>query len=242
MNLPPNGDPNIHILLAVVTALGDLCDSLVFVGGCATGLLVTSVRAQSVRPTDDVDVVAEVLSAHEYHKLEEKVAARGFKHDTSADAPICRWIYDAIKLDLLPSKEGVLGFHNRWYPAVLDTATVAELPGGRQIRLISGPAFLATKLEAFADRGRGDYVLSHDLEDIVTIIDGREGLLAELRVVDVEMLSYISKSIAALLEKTEFMQALPGHLPGDSASQQRLPTLIARLRAIAELKTLVSAG
>ena len=43
--------------LMAVQALGDLTDSLVFVGGCATGLLVTKIRANQIRATEDVDAV-----------------------------------------------------------------------------------------------------------------------------------------------------------------------------------------
>jgi len=38
-------NPNVAILELAVRALGELTDSLVFVGGCATGLLVTKTRA-----------------------------------------------------------------------------------------------------------------------------------------------------------------------------------------------------
>jgi hypothetical protein len=42
-------DPNLAILIPVVIELGELCDSLVFVGGCATGLLITADWAHRVR-------------------------------------------------------------------------------------------------------------------------------------------------------------------------------------------------
>ena len=60
-------EKNLAILATVAAALGDLRASLVFVGGCATGLLVTNVRAQPIRMTDDVDLVAHVISQQEYH-------------------------------------------------------------------------------------------------------------------------------------------------------------------------------
>ncbi len=49
-------NPNLAILETAVQALGKLTDSLVFVGGCATGLLVTRTRANQIRATEDVDV------------------------------------------------------------------------------------------------------------------------------------------------------------------------------------------
>jgi hypothetical protein len=40
--------------------------------------------------------------------------------------------------------------------------------------LAGSVAFVATKLEAFASRGGGDFLTSHDLEDVLNIVDGRE--------------------------------------------------------------------
>ena len=48
-------NPNLAILEMAVQALGELTDSLVFVGGCATGLLITRTRANQIRATEDVD-------------------------------------------------------------------------------------------------------------------------------------------------------------------------------------------
>ncbi|MHB1814962.1 MAG: hypothetical protein ACYCUE_09065 [Steroidobacteraceae bacterium] len=75
-------NPNLTITEMAVQALGDLTDSLVFVGGCATGLLVTRMRANQIRATEDVDVVAQVATIAEYHCVETMLASRGFKHDT----------------------------------------------------------------------------------------------------------------------------------------------------------------
>jgi hypothetical protein len=33
-------NPNLYLLIAIAQAMGPLCDQVVFVGGCATGLLV----------------------------------------------------------------------------------------------------------------------------------------------------------------------------------------------------------
>ena len=118
-------DPNLAILEIAAEALGTLTHSLVFVGGCVTGLLVTSIRTHQIRATKDVDVIAEVATVREYHGVEAQLASRGFKHDSSPDAPICRWLKAGLILDLMPSQPGVLGFHNRWYPLAVSTAKCA---------------------------------------------------------------------------------------------------------------------
>lgn len=103
-------DPNLLILFPIVEALGELCEKLVFVGGRATGLLLTAQRAQSIRPTLDVDVVAHAGSIAKYHAMERQLEASGFSHDLSADAPICRWIKDRVLFDMMPSEPGPSGF------------------------------------------------------------------------------------------------------------------------------------
>ena len=100
------------------------------------------------------------------------------------------------------------------------------------IRLITAPAFLATKLEAFAGRGNGDYLFSHDLGDFFAIIDGRESVIEECRRSSFELKVYLRDRITTLLATRAFIEAMPGHLSGDAASQARLPDLEEKLRAL----------
>ena len=48
-------NPNLHIMIAAANRLGELRDDMVFIGGCATGLLITDPAAPEVRATIDVD-------------------------------------------------------------------------------------------------------------------------------------------------------------------------------------------
>lgn len=228
-------DPNLAILVPIAQALGDLCESLVFVGGCATGLLLTARRAQAIRATQDVDVVVRAVSIVDYQAMERAIESRGFKHDLSPEAPICRWVLDGVMLDLMPSEPGILGFHNRWYPLAVTTATRVRLPGGMEIPVIAAPLFVATKLEAFHGRGKSDYLASHDLEDLITVIDGRQELIAEIQNSDDELRRYIAAEMSKLLKESDFQLALPGHFPGDAASQARVPELLRRIQSIAQL-------
>jgi len=234
MSVREAADPNRAILSLVAHALGDLCEELVFVGGCATGLLVTSVRAQTVRMTEDVDLVAQVTTAQEYHAMESRLASKGFKHDMSPDAPICRWRCQGIEVDLMPSGT-ILGFHNRWYPLALATAEQVTLEDGLTIRLIAAPVFVGTKLEAFKGRGNNDFLLSHDLEDIITVVDGRAELVEEMQKAPAELRQHVAAEFRTLLDAPGFLEAMPGHLPGDAGSQRRLPSLIATLKRLSQL-------
>lgn len=225
-------DPNLPLLTAVVRALGALRDRFVFVGGCATGMLLTDVAAAPVRATQDVDVIVEVLTLADYHALERELERAGFAHDRSPDAPVCRWVVANCLLDVMPTDERILGFANRWFGEAIRTAALVRLPSGEAIRLVTPPMFLATKLEAFRTRGRGDFRASHDLEDIVTVVDGRPELPREVLASAPSVRTYLASEIGTLLQNAAFIQALPGHLPGDEASQARAPLIRDRFREI----------
>ncbi len=227
-------DPNLPLLESMVSALGALCDRFVFVGGCITGLLVTEPASPLVRATRDVDVVVQVVSLGDYYALERQLEQAGFSHDQRKGAPVCRWLAAGAMLDVMPTDQTILGFGNCWYEEAVRTASSLSLPSHRPIRLISAPAFVATKLEAFADRGGNDFLASHDLEDIITLIDGRPELAGEAAATSTDLRDYLAIKIQALLKTPAFIDALPGHLAGDAASQARLPIILERLKRIVE--------
>ena len=51
-------------------------------------------------------MVVHAISTADYHAMETAVEARGFKHDLSPEAPICRWVLHGIALDMMPSQPG----------------------------------------------------------------------------------------------------------------------------------------
>lgn len=228
-------DPNIQLLEIVAKALDELCEELLFVGGCAAGLLCTSPSAAPARVTYDVDVVAEVVALSAYHALEEKFAARGFVRDMSPDAPICRWRLGKVEVDLMPTDERVLGFANRWYPLAHKSAVRTTLPSGRRIKLISAPAFLATKLEAFATRGRGDLMSSHDFEDIINVLDGRPEIVDEVALAGDEMASYLVNCFGDIARHPDFENTLPGLVEFDELYEERVGRVRERINAITRM-------
>lgn len=233
-------NPNLAILELVARALGPVCDDVVFVGGCATGLLLTQTRPDRIRITEDVDIVAQALTVHDYHAIESRVRAQGFSNDMRPDAPICRWVYKNVTLDVMPTVKEILGFANRWYPLAIASAQSVTLPSGQTIKLIAAPVFIATKLEAFKDRGKTasgqpDYLGSHDMEDIITVSDRRPALIDECRAMPAELRNYLVQEFSALFAAADFETTLSGHLPGDAASQNRLGQLKATLRNFTNL-------
>jgi predicted nucleotidyltransferase len=164
---------NLEQLLAAAELLRPMLPDVVFVGGAIASLLVTDEGAGAPRPTLDVDVIAEISSYAEYAAFGERLRALGFSEDASEGAPLCRWVQRDTIVDVLPLDEKILGFSNRWHRAAMGTAVAQVLQGGLDVRVVTAPHFLATKIEAFHGRGRGDFAVSHDLEDLVFVIDGR---------------------------------------------------------------------
>jgi len=222
-------DPNLPNLRAIAEAVGDLRDRMVFVGGATAGLLVTDPAAEIVRATKDVDAIVEAQLA-EFHRIEEQLAARGFVRDIESDV-ICRWIHreSCVLFDLMPVDSRVLCFSNRWYRYALDTARPINLGDGLVIRMVTAPAFVATKLEAFAARGAGDILASHDLEDVLNVVDGREELTQEMEAAPASVRDAVRASLRELLAHADFGNALPGLI----ADADRTDIVLQRLHTLA---------
>ena len=143
---------------------------------------------------------------------------------------------EGIILDIMPTKREILGFGNEWYQPALEAAETNKLPSGKLIRMVTAPFFLATKLAAFDGRGKGDYVLSHDMEDVVAVLDGRSEIVDEVRHADEILRTHLMTRFTALLGDSNFLSALPGHLPSDAASQARAPLVLERIERISETR------
>ncbi len=207
---------------------------VVFVGGQMVELLITEPAAVRIRPTEDVDVLARVTTRTAYHDIQRRLMALGFSPDQRLNAPICRMrTGDDLVLNVMPLNENVLGFSNRWYRFALDTATDRQLEPDLVIHAISAPAFLATKWEAFRDCGADDPFLSHDLEDIITVMAGRPQVIAEVASSAADPRRFIAASTRAFLANRWANDIVAGSLP----DAQRFPgfadDVVARLRALA---------
>ena len=223
-------DPNRELLERAVDLLRPLLHEIVFVGGCATGLLITDPASAGVRVTNDVDVIVEVASYAKYEALSERLRGLGFAEDAE-DGVICRWRHSELVLDVMPTDARILGFSNRWFGAAIARARQVALSSG-QIRAIAPVYFLATKLEAFRGRGADDVTASHDLEDVIAVIDGRSEIEDEVGAAEADVRDYLSTEFRRLLDDGRFTDALAGFLLPDAGSQSRLSLLRRRLSAL----------
>ncbi|POA35372.1 hypothetical protein [Pseudomonas sp. GW456-12-1-14-TSB6] len=214
-----NADHNYELIEFVAEGLGEaFLAEVAFVGGCTTAMLVTdAVVLDDIRFTDDVDLVIELAGISAWQQLTERLAARNFKI-TGEDEVNCRFRFNDIVVDVMPSDPEVLGYANRWFVEGLARADKFTLPSGAVIQIFEPTYFLATKLEAFSGRGGGD-PYHKDVEDIIILIDGRPELLEEVRQAESELKEFITTGVRALrglagidyvIESSGSVQANPG--------------------------------
>lgn len=223
---------NLRMLEFVASKLKDMCNDVVFLGGCTTAIFITDSAVPDVRHTLDVDCIIDVISLNAYHQVEKKLQQLGFKKSLHDDV-ICRWHYDEIILDVMPTDELILGFGNRWYKPAITYANSYGLSNDLKIRVASASYFLATKLEAFKERGNNDFYASHDLEDVISVIDGRSEIVKEVQNESSDLKNYLGFSFSTMIKNSAFQQALPGHFAQYGVlANERIDMFLARLNQI----------
>jgi hypothetical protein len=217
----------IDLLERGAMALGPLLQEVVFVGGATVVLWITDPAASTPRPTKDVDVIVEVTGRLGYEQFSERMRAQGFSEDVESRV-ICRWRHadSDLILDAMPTNPAILGFANRWQAPAMPQAVECQLPSGVTIRAITPPYMLATKLEAFAGRGRRDLIGSHDFEDVISLVNGRVALVEEVRAASLDLREFVARQIIDLQAIPRFDEWLGGSLRPDAANQARVESIV----------------
>ncbi len=205
-----NHSKNLVRIKAVYNALGSLKDQVVFVGGATVAFYVDRM-AEEARPTDDVDVVVEIWTYKDYTALEEQLREMGFANDQSSGV-ICRYKVQGIIVDIMPTGENVLGFKNKWYPEGYKNSIVVDIDGQYSIRIFSLPYFIASKLDAFSDRGKNDGRISSDFEDIVYVMEYSRSIWDQLKNAPQEVKSYLQDKFKELLAYPYFFEWIDAHV------------------------------
>jgi predicted nucleotidyltransferase len=226
---------SLELLELGASALGEIAEEVVFVGGATVTLWITDPAAPPPRPTKDVDVIVEVATRAEYHAFEQRLRDAGFRGDSEV---ICRWHKreSALVLDAMPTDAAVLGFENEWQREAFPHAVDVSLPSGLRIGAVPPPFLLATKLEAYLGRGEGDLLGSADFADIVALVDGREELLAETRAGPKQLRAYVAATLEQMLADERVLDGVRAQLLPDAASQARSDLVVARLRELTSIE------
>lgn len=168
---------------------------------------------ESVRATDDVDLIVDLVGNSQWAQLQDQLREKGFAESPDDDV-ICRMRLGDLKVDFMPDDESILGFSNRWYAKGIETAVSCSLTDALEIRRLTPALFVATKLEAYLGRGNNDLLGSRDMEDILLVVDGREELVAEIQQADDDVRHFISEQFKALLNDEAFEHFLEGNING----------------------------
>ena len=199
---------NLTRIKAVNNALEELRDKVVFVGGATVSLYTDSV-SEEIRPTEDIDIVVEIWARKDYIEIDEKLRKLGFINDQESGI-ICRYKINGLVVDVMPTQSDILGFNNKWYQPGFENSISYNLSES-EIKIFSPPYFLASKLEAFIDRGNYDGRTSKDFEDIVFVLQNRSSIWSELVDSNTEIFEYLKDTFAYLMSNPNFEEWVDCH-------------------------------
>lgn len=200
---------NIAVVAEVAIALKDLKDQMVFVGGAVVSLYTDDDAADEIRPTADIDMTLNMVNLSNWSDIQEKLASLGFYPDPFGHA-ICSYKYKDIPVDIMPAENGPLGPTNKWFKLGFNNLCTVKTKDV-EIKILPAPCYLATKFEAFNNRGK-DYRTSHDFEDIIYIIDNRTSIVDEVKDTNPEIKKYLQSQFLKLVNNISYDEIISAHI------------------------------
>lgn len=200
---------NIAVVAEVAQALKEIKQDMVFVGGAIVSLYTDDPAADEIRPTQDIDMTLNIVNLSHWEKVQVQLAALGFYPDPFGHA-ICSYKYKDIPVDIMAAEDGPLGPANRWYKIGFENLWTAKAKD-QEIFILSAPCYLATKFEAFNDRGT-DCRTNHDMEDIIYVLDNRINIVEEITKDDKRIAQFIKEQLQNLINKGLMQEVLMAHI------------------------------
>jgi hypothetical protein len=198
-------------LAAVARALGPLHARAVYVGGAVVGFYADREPQEELRITKYVDFFLEIATLSELEDLRLQLRQQGFQQ-SAEDPVLCRFRLDDIRVDVMATRELAWAPANPWFEPGLQHLWKAVWDG-IDFHLLSAPFFLATKLSAFNSRGGSDPRASHDIEDMVYVLQHREGIGAELAAAPEPVRVFLNTFAKRVLEEIIWQEAVMFNLP-----------------------------
>lgn len=223
---------NLKVVEKLSVALEELNNEVIYVGGAVVSLYVTDEGAEQPRPTKDIDISVQVSTYAEMDKLREKLAVKGI-YPAPAETVMYRYTYEDILIDFIPYEETSLGPTNRWLKPGFEKAYPITL-GHSEIRILPVSLFLATKWEAFKNRGN-DPRTSHDFEDIVYVMDNNLEVVDSVAKADKEVQSFLKEMCEEIRSHQYRDEIIECHINPFTA-QERKKLIIDKIEAILEIE------
>lgn len=212
-----NSHEMIQSWTALLDALGELADKVIFVGAGISIFLIDQAAVANARPTEDIDSIVDINSYSDLFEFEKQLSAKGFKRSTDHNA---RWLLKDLVFDVMPARPISGYLTNSWYQEAIKHIVTRDIAHGYQVKMISPPYFIATKLEAFKNRGSLQEFDGTDLEDIVILLDGLSTIQNELADADPTVKRYLKEQFRQLLKKKAFKDFVQNSLSGPRAAQR----------------------
>lgn len=219
---------NLKVVAKVAKALKELNDNVVFVGGAVVSLYTDDPASEEIRPTQDVDISLDILNLKEWERLEQRLAELEFYPDPFGSS-ICRYKYEDIPVDIMSMQDTARGESNRWYKVRFTNSTKVKVED-QEIKILSAPCYIATKFEAFKNRGN-DYRTSHDIEDIIYIIDNRITIAEEVTECKKEIKEFIKTELNKMESQGLLEEVLTANIH-PLIQEQRMPLIMDKIRTI----------
>ena len=223
---------NIHAIALIAKALAELKDKIVFVGGAVISLYANTESDEEVRETFDIDITSiEVVNYNKYCQLLNRLYELGFYPDSESKV-ICRLRYKGIQVDVMTPEEIGIGPTNKWYKGGFKDLIKKDVEG-EEIQILSSPYYLATKFEAFNNRGK-DYRSSHDFEDIIYVLDNRKVVVDEIKSSDRTIQQFLINEFQKIDSNIYAEEILTMHLSPNTV-EERFPIIKEKIKQIVNL-------
>lgn len=220
---------NLRMVSEVASALHELNEKMVFVGGAVISVYTDEPAADEIRPTSDIDMTIKLATYTDWVNLNKRLLELKFAPNPAGHA-LCSFLYNQMEVDIMPSETGALGDSNRWYKPGFESLQKIEVHG-QIIQVLSAPYFIATKLEAFHSRGT-DYRTSHDFEDIIYIIDNRTTIVKDVSDADDAVKKYLKDEFVKILNNENFPEIISVHVH-PLMREERMSLIIEKLQKCA---------
>jgi predicted nucleotidyltransferase len=205
------------VVKKVATALGELNDHVVYVGGATVSIYADDPAAEDVRPTKDIDIMLRIVSYSELIALQENLSQRGIHPDPEAKI-VCRFKLADVVIDVMSTKEVGWAPSDPWFEPGFKSRIHYAVDAQTTIQVFPVTYFLATKFSAFHDRG-GDPRTSKDFEDIIYVLDNRLNVVNEIREAPEDVLHYLKNELKELL-KDNMSEGISCHLSPFSQAER----------------------
>ena len=222
---------NIKVVEKVAMTLAELNDEIIYVGGAIVSLYVTDEAAEHPRPTKDIDISVKVSTYKQMDELREKLAVKKI-YPAPMESILYRYIFEDILIDFIPYDATSLGPTNRWLKPGFKKAFTCKI-GDTEIKILPVSLFLATKWEAFKNRG-GDPRMSHDFEDIIYVVDNNLNLIDDVLNADKDVQSFLKEMCREILSHPAGTEIIECHLNPFTIAERK-PIVIEKLKNIIDV-------